>query len=202
MRALRHGFTLPPDLYLMHIVPGYPSSYGYSSIDKSNRSRYNRIVETTQLAVPDAQSLLKATFATLTPGQQEWLLHRRYFESDKDCSLALHGDEGWHKNYKSRNSGFRTCYEILATLGRGDADAALIESLVDANVLKALIEERKILDLPWVNEDGQGGRLSTEKGKAVDHAISRVKGTKNTTEHVYRVEEVYQVLDTEAKEVV
>ena len=151
----------------------------------------------TQLVGEDTSHVLQATFAQLPAQLQEWLLLRRYHESDLACSKAMTGQGDWHRNYKSRNLDFRKCYGLLLALDTSEADKVLVESLVQSNALKSLIEERKILEVPWQTVDGAeiGGRLATVKGAAMKAAIDRVKGTHSVTEHVYRVEEVMKVID-------
>ena len=78
-------------------------------------------------------------------------------------------------------------------------DESLVESLTKANVLKALIEERKILDMGW--SAAADNRLGGAKAQAIQSAISRVKGTRHTTEHIFTVEEVMKVVDGSVREV-
>jgi hypothetical protein len=138
---------------------------------------------------------LQSSFTHLTALQQEWLLTRRYYETDKACSLQLGRDGSFAANAKRNSSEFRVCYEMLI---KGDptlVDASLVDALIQSNVLKALIEERKILDFSWY--DASDAKLGTAKAAAIRDAISRVRGSKHVEEHVFRLEEVMKVIEGE-----
>jgi hypothetical protein len=151
------------------------------------------MVKLQELAPVKDAPRLQAAFASLTSKQQEWLLTRRYFETDTACNDHLHRDKSFAATAKRGSEDFRLCYD---TILKGDptvVDEALVDALVQSNVLKALIEERKILDLDWM--DVADVKLGTAKAGAVREAIARVRGTKRVEEHVYRVEDVLKIVE-------
>ena len=143
----------------------------------------------TALTRPDFKTELQGRFAQLTAEQQEWLLSRRYFNSDKECNEHLRKTANWARHLKASNVDFRACNEMLRQGRPEDVDVVLIEALTISNALQALIEERKVLGMPW---DDITARLATVKGAAMKSATDRVKGSKHTVEHVYTVQEVLE----------
>lgn len=152
-------------------------------------------MSTSTLVALDSDQL-RSSFANLTASQQEWLLARRYYDTDKECCIALGRDEGYASTTKRSSSNFRYCYDVLL---KGDptlVDEELVEALTRSNLLKALIEERSILDMNWVDAAEQ--KLGTAKASAVRDAISRVKGPKRTEEHIYRMDDIVKVIEGSA----
>lgn len=153
----------------------------------------------TQLAVVDPRTL-QAAFANLTASQQEWLLTRRYYATDKDCCIAMGRADNYASGAKRSSADFRYCYDLML---KGDStlvDESLVEALTRSNLLKALIEERKILDMAWT--DVADARLGGAKAQAITAAISRVKGSRHTTEHIFTVEEVMKVVEGTVRDIV
>lgn len=148
-------------------------------------------MEATALTPADLKYELQARFANLTAEKQEWLLLRRYYASDAACSDALTRMKGWAAEMKRQDADFRRCAELLLTGRPDDVDDVLIDALTKSNALKALIEERKILDVPWADSTGEAisGRLGQVKGGAMKAAIDRVRGSRHTVEHVFTIEE-------------
>ena len=131
--------------------------------------------------------------------QQEWLLTRRYYATDKECCEVLKVDLSYGSSAKRSNADFRYCYALILEGDASLVDDSLVESLTKANVLKALIEERKILDMSW--SAAADDRLGGAKASAIQSAIARVKGPKSTREHIFSVEEVLHVVEGTVREV-
>ncbi|MAH51035.1 hypothetical protein CMI37_34785 [Candidatus Pacearchaeota archaeon] len=146
----------------------------------------------------DFKTALRGRFASLTAEQQEWLLLRRYFGSDKECNQYLNKTANWARYLKETHPDFRACNEMLLQGRPEDVDDVMIETLTKSNSLKSLIEERKVLDMGW---DKISARMATVKGAAMKASIDRVKGSKHTVEHVYTVQEVLEVANVVEGEV-
>ena len=147
--------------------------------------------------IGDLRVRLQSSFARLTSKQQEWLLTRRDYNTDTDCSQALgySNKTGPQANWKRTGVDFREAYGLIINGALEGADALIVEALSNANGLRALIEERKILDMSW--EDVSDAKLGGMKSTAVKEAVNRVKPAKHVTEHVFTVEEVRRVIDAE-----
>jgi len=150
----------------------------------------------TTLVPTDFKMRLQTAFANLSAERQEWLLLRRYYTSDLQCSEALAKNPDWHKYAQRSNADFRLCHELLMVGRPDDIDDVLIDALTKSNALKALIEERKVLDIPWASDEGYINKtLGSAKASAMRAAIERVRGTHSTIEHIYTVEQVLSEAD-------
>lgn len=140
----------------------------------------------------DSRTQLQKSFGRLGAKQQEWLLARRYYKSDKECSASLGYSTAPQANWK-RQGDFRLAYGLIQDGALDGMDEVLIEALAYANGMKALIEEGKIIGLTW--DEASDQRLGSVKGGAVKDAIARVKPSKTVTEHVYTIEDLTPVIE-------
>jgi len=86
----------------------------------------------------------------------------------RDSPITAHQLGAW----QSHNSDFVRAYDILSTR-LVDWQKHLAMSLEAGNAVKAAMENRRLLDMPWEDLDS---RKSTAKAQAAQGALERVVG--------------------------